>query len=293
MSAIAGASPAQADAGLPARGSRLGRAVAGLSRRARRGDRLPGAGLFALRLWPLRPARSAARRRLHASRGARDAAGAARRARPRRRHPGRPQRRRVDRADPCRQRALAGARRSSLEAPHVFVEDFSVASIAAARDAYATPICASASRATTTMSTAPSAAGTTSGSRRISAPGTSRTICRGVRCPVLAIQGADDEYGTLAQIDAIARGVAGPFERWCWRIASTRRIATRSRRRSRRWRASSRGSSAWPDQMELFQTTSLRGGIADEAIQDHGTSLATGLLRWLAMTTYSNKRNSL
>jgi pimeloyl-ACP methyl ester carboxylesterase len=34
-----------------------------------------------------------------------------------------------------------------------------------------------------------------------------------VRTPVLAIQGADDEYGTLAQIEAIARGVAGPFER--------------------------------------------------------------------------------
>jgi pimeloyl-ACP methyl ester carboxylesterase len=35
----------------------------------------------------------------------------------------------------------------------------------------------------------------------------------GVRCPVLAIQGEDDEYGTLAQLDAIERGVAGRFER--------------------------------------------------------------------------------
>jgi len=35
----------------------------------------------------------------------------------------------------------------------------------------------------------------------------------GVRSPVLAIQGADDEYGSLAQLDAIERGVAGPFER--------------------------------------------------------------------------------
>jgi pimeloyl-ACP methyl ester carboxylesterase len=35
----------------------------------------------------------------------------------------------------------------------------------------------------------------------------------GVRCPVLAIQGADDEYGSLAQLDAIERGVAGAFER--------------------------------------------------------------------------------
>ena len=31
--------------------------------------------------------------------------------------------------------------------------------------------------------------------------------------PVLLIQGADDEYGTLAQIDAVERGVSGPVER--------------------------------------------------------------------------------
>jgi pimeloyl-ACP methyl ester carboxylesterase len=34
-----------------------------------------------------------------------------------------------------------------------------------------------------------------------------------IRCPVLAIQGLDDQYGTLAQLDAIAARVAGPFER--------------------------------------------------------------------------------
>ena len=33
-----------------------------------------------------------------------------------------------------------------------------------------------------------------------------------VRCPVLAIQGHDDEYGTMAQLDEIARRVAGPCE---------------------------------------------------------------------------------
>ena len=32
----------------------------------------------------------------------------------------------------------------------------------------------------------------------------------GVRCPVLAIQGQDDEYGTPAQVSAIVRGVSGP-----------------------------------------------------------------------------------
>jgi pimeloyl-ACP methyl ester carboxylesterase len=34
----------------------------------------------------------------------------------------------------------------------------------------------------------------------------------GVRCPVLAIQGEDDQYGTMAQVEAIARQVSGPCE---------------------------------------------------------------------------------
>ena len=34
-----------------------------------------------------------------------------------------------------------------------------------------------------------------------------------IRAPALLIQGRDDEYGTLAQIDAIQRGLAGPSER--------------------------------------------------------------------------------
>lgn len=34
----------------------------------------------------------------------------------------------------------------------------------------------------------------------------------GIRCPVLAIQGKDDEYGTDRQVAAIAAGVAGPVE---------------------------------------------------------------------------------
>lgn len=33
---------------------------------------------------------------------------------------------------------------------------------------------------------------------------------RRIVCPTLIIQGADDEYGTRAQVDAIAEGVAGP-----------------------------------------------------------------------------------
>ena len=33
-----------------------------------------------------------------------------------------------------------------------------------------------------------------------------------IRCPVLLIQGEDDQYGTIAQIDAIAARVSGPVE---------------------------------------------------------------------------------
>jgi pimeloyl-ACP methyl ester carboxylesterase len=33
-----------------------------------------------------------------------------------------------------------------------------------------------------------------------------------VHCPVLAIQGFDDEYGTMAQLEAIARQAGGPVE---------------------------------------------------------------------------------
>jgi pimeloyl-ACP methyl ester carboxylesterase len=35
----------------------------------------------------------------------------------------------------------------------------------------------------------------------------------GISCPLFAIQGADDAYGTLAQLDAIERRVTGSFER--------------------------------------------------------------------------------
>ena len=34
----------------------------------------------------------------------------------------------------------------------------------------------------------------------------------GIRCPVLAIQGEDDEYGTMEQLERIGRGVRGPCE---------------------------------------------------------------------------------
>lgn len=41
-----------------------------------------------------------------------------------------------------------------------------------------------------------------------------REALPGVACPSLIIQGAEDEYGTPAQVEAIAAGVAGPCETW-------------------------------------------------------------------------------
>jgi pimeloyl-ACP methyl ester carboxylesterase len=37
-----------------------------------------------------------------------------------------------------------------------------------------------------------------------------RDSLRTITCPMLAIQGRDDEFGTLAQVEAIAQGVGGP-----------------------------------------------------------------------------------
>ena len=71
--------------------------------------------------------------------------------------------------------------------------------------------CATGWRATTPTWTAPSGNGTTSGSTRPSAPSTSAPNAGASRAPVLAIQGVDDAYGTLRQIEEIAP-TAGPFE---------------------------------------------------------------------------------
>jgi pimeloyl-ACP methyl ester carboxylesterase len=100
-----------------------------------------------------------------------------------------------------------------LEAPHVFVEDVSVASIAAARTAYdGTDLRQRLARYHADVDSA------FRGWNDIWLHPDFRAwnieeFLPGVRCPVLAIQGADDEYGTLAQIDAIERSVAGCFER--------------------------------------------------------------------------------
>jgi pimeloyl-ACP methyl ester carboxylesterase len=100
-----------------------------------------------------------------------------------------------------------------LEAPHVFVEELSLAGIAAAKQAYDSGALKS---------------------RLARAHDHVEPMFRGwndiwlspqfrdwniesslptIACPVLAIQGADDQYGTLAQIAAIERGVGGACEK--------------------------------------------------------------------------------
>jgi pimeloyl-ACP methyl ester carboxylesterase len=100
-----------------------------------------------------------------------------------------------------------------LLAPHVFVEDLSVASIAEARQTFET-----------------TDLGERMGRYHRDAEATFRLwndiwlapefrewniedVLGGVTAPALLIQGEHDQYGTLAQIDAIERGVKGPVER--------------------------------------------------------------------------------
>jgi pimeloyl-ACP methyl ester carboxylesterase len=98
-----------------------------------------------------------------------------------------------------------------LEAPHVFVEDFTIASIAAAKHGYETTDLRDRLRRYHD-----DVDGAFWGWNKIWLDPAFRTwnieeYMSGVRCPTLAIQGIDDEYGTPAQLDAVARGIAGPF----------------------------------------------------------------------------------
>jgi pimeloyl-ACP methyl ester carboxylesterase len=99
-----------------------------------------------------------------------------------------------------------------LLAPHVFVEDLSVASIAEARDAFET-----------------TDLGERMGRYHRDAERTFRLwndiwlapefrawniedVLPGVTAPALLIQGEHDQYGTLAQVEAVRDGMAGPAE---------------------------------------------------------------------------------
>jgi len=99
-----------------------------------------------------------------------------------------------------------------LEAPHVLVEDVTIEGIERARAAYQT--------GTLREKLGPWHADVNATFRGWAdawlMPGfrewsIERLLAR-VRCPALVIQGEDDQYGTLAQVAAIQRGMGGPVE---------------------------------------------------------------------------------
>jgi pimeloyl-ACP methyl ester carboxylesterase len=100
-----------------------------------------------------------------------------------------------------------------LLAPHVFVEDITVASIEEARETFATTDLGERMaryhrdpertfRLWNDIWLAPEFRGWNI-----------EDVLSGVTVPTLLIQGEHDQYGTLAQIDAIEHGVAGPVTR--------------------------------------------------------------------------------
>ena len=100
-----------------------------------------------------------------------------------------------------------------LLAPHVFVEDVTVAAIARAAEAYRrTDLRERLARYHDDVD------GVFWGWNEVWLSSAFRQWdiqdrLPGIDVPVLALQGEADEYGTLAQLDAIDRGVRGPFER--------------------------------------------------------------------------------
>jgi len=98
-------------------------------------------------------------------------------------------------------------------APHVFVEDVSVSSIAQAREAFLTT-----DLAQRMAKYHEDVASTFWGWNDIWLHPDFRTwnieqYLSAIDCPMMLIQGLDDEYGTLKQIDAIAAQVDGPVEK--------------------------------------------------------------------------------
>jgi pimeloyl-ACP methyl ester carboxylesterase len=101
-----------------------------------------------------------------------------------------------------------------LEAPHVFVEDLSIRSIAAAAEAFTTGDLRSRLERHHGANVEVAFWGW---NRAWLDPGfrswNLEEYLPGVRAPVLLIQGAQDEYGTLRQLDAIEQGCAAPVRR--------------------------------------------------------------------------------
>jgi pimeloyl-ACP methyl ester carboxylesterase len=98
-------------------------------------------------------------------------------------------------------------------APHVFVEDVSIASIQRAKHAYAsTDLREKLWRYHADADAAFLGWNDIWLSSEFRQWNIEPSLQR-IHCPVLLIQGRDDEYGTLAQLDAIERQIAAPFQR--------------------------------------------------------------------------------
>ena len=98
-------------------------------------------------------------------------------------------------------------------APHVFVEDVSIACIAAARDAYANgAVRERLARYHRDVDSAFLGWNDVWLSPAFRAWNIETSVAA-IDCPLLLIQGRDDEYGTLAQLDAIERLAAGRVSR--------------------------------------------------------------------------------
>lgn len=111
-------------------------------------------------------------------------------------------------------RRWPAVRALALLAPHVFCEDVSVKSIAAAKVAYETTDL----REKLKRHHGNNVDGAFWGwNRAWLDPGFRQWNLEGylpnIELPVLVVQGKDDEYGTLAQVAAIERGVKGPFRK--------------------------------------------------------------------------------
>jgi pimeloyl-ACP methyl ester carboxylesterase len=98
-------------------------------------------------------------------------------------------------------------------APHVFVEEMCLVEIRAARDAYVDGVLR---ERMARHHRDPDAAffGWNDVWLHPEFPSWDlRPLLGGIECPVLLVQGVHDQYGTMAQLDAIEHGVAGPVTR--------------------------------------------------------------------------------
>jgi pimeloyl-ACP methyl ester carboxylesterase len=113
------------------------------------------------------------------------------------------------------ERARPRVRALALIAPHVFVEDVSVASIAEARETYVHPGSDLRERLAKHHDDVDGAFWGWNGAwldPGFRAWNIEASLPK-IEVPVLIVQGSEDPYGTMAQVEAIERGVAGPSER--------------------------------------------------------------------------------